>query len=66
MAGRQSVHAAKCLKEGFIGVDYDINVDLSGRLPENWKSFNKEFIPIYLGNFPDKSKIAAGLACGFT
>jgi restriction system protein len=66
MAGRQSIHAAQCFKEGFIGVDYDINVDLTGHLPEKWKDFNHEFIPVFLANRPDKSKIAAGLACGFT
>jgi len=33
-------------------------------LSENWRDFNKEFIPIYLEKHPDKSKIAAGLACG--
>jgi restriction system protein len=66
MAGRQSVHAAECIAGGFIGVDYGITEDLNGRLPENWKDFNREFIPIYLEGHPDKSKIAAGLACGFT
>jgi restriction system protein len=66
MAGRQSIHADECIEGGFIGVDYGITVDLTGRLPENWKDFNREFIPIYLEKHPDKSKIAAGLACGFT
>ena len=66
MAGRQSVHAKECIEGGFIGVDYDIEVDLTNRLSENWKDFNREFIPIYLESHPGKSKIAAGLACGFT
>lgn len=66
MAGRQSLHAAQCFHEGFIGVDYGFAVDLTDRLPENWKDFNREFIPIYLARHPEKTKIAAGLACGFT
>jgi restriction system protein len=66
MAGRQSAHAAECIAGGFIGIDYGIAADLAGRLPENWKDFNREFIPIYLEAHPGKSKIAAGLACGFT
>jgi len=66
MAGQQSIHAAQCFREGFIGIDYGFNVNLTGRLPENWKEFNREFIPIFLANRPDKTKIAAGLACGFT
>jgi restriction system protein len=65
MAGPKSIHAAKCFSEGFIGVDYAIAVDLTGKLPENWRDFNREFVPVYLENHPTKSKIAAGLACGF-
>lgn len=66
MAGAKSKHAELCFNEGFIGVDFDIDVDLTGRVPENWREFNKEFIPIYLANNPNKSKVAAGLACGMT
>ena len=65
MAGKKSIHADQCFRDGFIGVDYEITVDLTERLPENWRDFNKKFIPIYLENHPGKSKIAAGLACGF-
>jgi restriction system protein len=65
MAGKKSTHADQCFRDGFIGVDYEIAVDLTERLPENWRDFNKKFIPIYLENHPGKSKIAAGLACGF-
>jgi restriction system protein len=66
MAGTKSVYAAQCFNEGFIGIDYEINVDLTGKLPENWRDFNREFVPIYMSNHPNKTKIAAGLACGFT
>jgi restriction system protein len=65
MAGQQSIHAAQCFAQGFIGVDYGFDQDLSGHLPENWKDFNHQFIPYFLGQHPGKSKIAAGLACGF-
>lgn len=47
MAGSRSVHAAQCFNEGFIGVDYQIPVDLNGRLPENWRDFNREGIDFY-------------------
>lgn len=66
MLGRRSVFAADCFARGFIGVDFDLPLDLTNRLPEEWRAFNKEFIPIYLAKRPDKSKIAAGLACGVT
>lgn len=64
MLGRKSIHAEACLAGGFVGTDFGIHQDLTGRLPNEWRDFNKEFIPIYLENRPDKTKIAAGLACG--
>lgn len=65
MAGQGSKHAKECFEGGFIGIDYGIQEDLTNRLPEKWREFNDEFCPVYLKNHPDKSKIAAGLACGF-
>lgn len=64
MLGKQSVHAATCFSGGFVGVDFEIPQDLKGKLPEDWRSFNKKFIPVFLANHPGKSRIAAGLACG--
>lgn len=64
MLGRKSVHAAECFAGGFIGADYGIRQDLSGRLPDEWREFNKAFIPVYLAGHPDKTRIGAGLACG--
>ena len=64
MLGRKSIHAESCFNGGFVGTDFDVHYDLSGRLSDNWRDFNKEFIPIYLESNPDKSKITAGLACG--
>lgn len=64
MLGRKSAHAALCIEGGFIGVDFDIRQDLTADLPEDWRAFNHKFIPIFLSTRPDKSRIAAGLACG--
>lgn len=64
MLGRKSSHAAECLEGGFIGADFDIDQNLTGRLPDSWRDFNKEFIPLFLSKHPDKSRISAGLACG--
>jgi restriction system protein len=64
MLGRKSSHAEECLSGGFIGADFDIKQDLSKKLPESWRDFNKEFIPVFLANHPGKSRISAGLACG--
>ncbi len=64
MLGRGSAHASECFAGGFIGTDFGIQQDLSRNLPEAWRDFNKEFIPVFLAGHPDKSKIGAGLACG--
>lgn len=64
MLGAKSAHIDECLKGNFIGADFDINQDLSKHLPDNWRDFNKKFIPIWLENHPEKSKVAAGLSCG--
>lgn len=62
--GVKSMFAQQCQAGQFIGVDFLPNLDLTGRLPEKWQDFNREFIPIYLAEYPEKSKIAAGLGCG--
>lgn len=64
MLGRKSAHASDCFSGGFIGVDFGISEDLSGKLPENWRDFNRQYIPVFLARNPDKTKIGAGLACG--
>lgn len=66
MLGRASAFAAEAREGGFVGVDWFQGIDLSKNLPENWRDFNKEFIPTYLEEHPGKSRVAAGLSCGFT
>ena len=65
MAGSKSVYAEECFQDGFVGVDYGFRIDLSDRLPDRFQDFTREFRPIYLEANPTKTKIAAGLACGF-
>ena len=64
MLGAKSVYADECKQGGFIGTDFGIEQDLSNELPEDWRKFNAKFRPVWLGIHPDKSKVAAGLACG--
>ncbi|MEX2217073.1 MAG: endonuclease NucS domain-containing protein [Phycisphaeraceae bacterium] len=64
LLGAGSKLAEECIAGNFIGAGYGITHDLTGRLPDQWHVFNKEFIPIYLASHPAKTKIAAGLACG--
>ncbi len=64
MLGAKSSHAEECYKGNFIGADFGIKEDLTANLPDNWRDFNKKFIPVFLNNLPGKSKVTAGLACG--
>lgn len=64
MLGKGSIHAEQCFTGNFIGADFGIAQDLTGQLPDEWRVFNKKFIPVFLGLHPDKTKIGAGLACG--
>ncbi len=65
MLGRACMFAEQCRKEGYIGANFDIDIDLSDSLYENWRDFNKKFVPIWMEKVPGKSTTAAGLACGF-
>lgn len=64
MLGKKSSFVDECVAGGFIGADFDIHEDLTNKLPENWRDFNQEYIPVFMRNVPDKTKVAAGLACG--
>ena len=64
MLGKGSCYADLCKSEGFIGVDFLNEEDLTNNLHEDWHDFNKQYIPIWLNLHPDKKRVAAGLACG--
>ena len=50
----------------YIGVDMGLDEDLTNQLPDDWREFNKKYIPVYLKDNPDKTKVSAGLKCGMT
>jgi restriction system protein len=64
MLGKKSAYADEAFKGSFIGAGFIHDRNLTQHLTDNWREFNKEFIPIYLEKHPDKTKVAAGLACG--
>lgn len=64
MLGRKSMYAAECFEGGYIAIGQVFGIDLSSKLPDEWREFNKEFIPVFLQANPTKTKIGAGLACG--
>lgn len=64
MLGRKSAYAEEAYKGNFIAAGFVKDKDLTNRLPDNWRDFNREFIPTFLNQNPDKTKVSAGLACG--
>lgn len=64
MLGKKSIYAEECHKGNFIGADFLSDLDLTGKLPDNWRSFNQQYIPVIQQREPQRSKISAGLACG--
>ena len=64
MPGAKSVYIEECIKDGFIGVDFDLKEDLSSHLTDDFKLFSKKYSPIFIKNNPEKSKVASGLASG--
>jgi len=64
MPGRKSVDYQKCIDGGFIGVDFFSNHDLTNDIHKDFKSFSEQYRPVFLKNRPEKTKVAAGLACG--
>ena len=65
MLGKAGVYAKTCREEGYIGANFNIDVDLSDSLFDNWRDFNAKFIPIWMKKEPEKTKTSAGIQCGF-
>lgn len=64
MLGRKSAYAQQCHEGRFVGAHWGFDQDLSGQFGSDWRAFGDKFKPVYLANHPEKSKVAAGLACG--
>jgi restriction system protein len=62
--GEGGKYAEECLANGFVGTDFRLRQDLTHKLPDDLRSFNREFIPVMLEASPEKSRIGAGLNCG--
>ena len=65
MLGKKSIYAEEAHKWNYIWADWFPNIDLTGKFPDNRRDFNKEFIPLYIKEYPGSSKVGAGLWCGF-
>jgi restriction system protein len=63
MLGQKSSCAKQAHEGNFIGADFGIDINLENYLLDR-QEFNKKIIPEFLEKHPNKTKIAAGLACG--
>jgi len=63
MLGRGSAAAGEARADGFIGVDYKADEDLTNQLSEDWREFNDLWIPKFL-EIGRPNRISAGLAAG--
>lgn len=64
--GKGGAHSKQAFDEGWVGTGWLSHTDLTGRFPENWRDFNREFVPRLVGSGESKNNISAGLACGMT
>lgn len=64
MLGPKSNFANECFAGGFIAAGFIFGLDLTGKLPDEWRAFNTAYIPVCLEQNPGKTKVAAGLNCG--
>jgi len=64
MLGEKSKYAEECFAANCIAAGFIPDQNLKGKLPDQWRTFNKQFIPVFLAAHPEKTKIGAGLACG--
>lgn len=64
--GKGAAFAAQARDEGWVGTGWLDDIDLSGAFPENWRDFNKKYIPVLLERGEAASNISAGLGCGMT
>ena len=64
MLGKKSSLAEECYNGNYIGAGFYREEDISPFLTDDWKDFNKVLVPKYLAINPEKTKMAAGSACG--
>lgn len=64
--GKNAQYLEDAEVHGYIGTGWLEGTDLTGQFPENWREFNKKFIPQLVSSGECGSNVAAGLAAGMT
>lgn len=60
MLGRGGIYTEECVAGGYIGADFGICEDLTNNLPDTFKAFNAQYIPIFLATHPVKRRSVQG------
>ena len=69
MLGKGSSFLPDALSNGYVGVGWFADTSLVDKTTNSYstlRDFNNRWRPVYLSQHPDKSKVTAGLACGYT
>ena len=64
--GRNASYASEAFAHGYVGVDFDLDTDLTGQFGTEWQAFNKKWRPWLMERNSELSGVAAGLGCGQT
>ncbi|NYI42620.1 hypothetical protein [Demequina lutea] len=64
--GKDAAYLADALANNYVGTGWMINIDLTGQFADDWREFNKRFIPTLKETDHIESNVTAGLACGMT
>jgi restriction system protein len=54
MLGQKSAYAEEAYKGNFIAAGFIKDRDITHHLSDNWRDFNKEFIPLFLEQNPER------------
>ena len=64
--GKGGSNASQAMAEGWVGTGFLSRDDLNGKFPDEWREFNRTYIPVAMEKYGFQSKVGAGLACGMT
>jgi restriction system protein len=63
-AGKNAKYLEEAVRDGFVGVGWLTDTDLTAEFPDDWRAFNAKYIPLVKERDAITSNVAAGLACG--
>ena len=62
MLGRRGAASPDCLRGGYIGIDFGVAEDLSQRLADDRREFNRAYVPVFMAEREGASKASASAA----